>query len=386
MRFKDIYGEYLRGALSSEDASKILGMSVRTFLRKRIRYAEEGEEMCFDRRIGKPSHNRAADVEVEHLTKLYEEKYRGFTVKHFYDFVCWEYPDTKLRSYNWFRLTLQGQGLVEKSGRGGPHRLRRERKAMTGMMLHQDGSTHRWIPFLNYDVDLIVTMDDATSEITSAFFASQEGVRSSFQGIKETIKKYGIFCSLYTDRGSHYAYTPEAGGKADKRRLTQVGRALKQLGIQHIYAYSPQARGRSERMFGTLQDRLPKELVLQGAKTLDQANQYLRDSYLPRHNALFSHKAQEARTAYTPWLHYQSLDEILCIQEERQVQRDNTIRYGKLILQIPQQEHRNHYVRATVEIRKYDDETLAIFYGHHCLARYDQNGNLLAQQKQGQLA
>ena len=185
-------------------------------------------------------------------------------------------------------------------------------------MIHQDGSTHQWIPALDHNIDLIITMDDATSKITSGFFVEEEGTMSTFQGLEETIQKHGIFCSFYTDRGSHYFYTPEAEGKVDKHRLTQVGRALKQLNIKHIPAYSPQARGRSERMFGTLQNRLPKEFALKEIKSVEEANAYLLDVYIPRHNKQFTVPAKEAKSAYTPFIGT-GLKDILCLQEERTV-------------------------------------------------------------------
>lgn len=220
---------------------------------------------------------------------------------------------------------------------------------------------------------MIVTLDDATSVITSAFFVHQEGTHSSLASIKETIERYGLFCSLYTDRGSHYWWTPEAGGKVSKHQLTQVGRALKQLGIQHIAAYSAQARGRSERMFGTLQDRLPKELALAGITTIEEANRYLKEVYLPRHNQQFSVPAKESQAAYTSWVGV-SLDEILCVQEDRCVQNDNTVRYNTLTLQIAKDDLRHHYVKTTVQVREYLDGRLGVFYGHRCLGRYSSTG------------
>jgi transposase len=267
MRFEDIYGRYDKRELSTEYAAEILGISVRTFLRKRRCYEEEGFEGFYDKRLGKPSPHRAADAEVERITKLYSNMYKGFNVKHFHEFARREHG--LKYGYTWTKNQLEKAGHVKKSKRGGDHRLRRERRPMPGMMIHQDGSTHDWIPGLGYDVDLIITMDDGNSEITSGFFVLEEGTDSSFQGIEETIEKRGLFCSFYTDRGSHYWTTPEAGGKVDKNNLTQVGRALKQLGVQQIAAYSPEARGRSERTFGTLQNRLPKELFLAGIKTLE---------------------------------------------------------------------------------------------------------------------
>lgn len=372
MRFEDIYKRYKERSLTTSEASEILGISERTFLRKRRRYEDEEFDGRFDMRLGKVSPHRAADAEVELVTKLYSGLYRGFSVKHFHEFACHYHSLT--RSYSWTKNVLIGKGCIQKGTRGGKHRLRRERRPMRGMMLHQDGSTHQWLPAFDYKLDLIVTLDDATSEITSAFLVGEEGTMSTFRGLQETIERHGLFCSLYTDRGSHYFYTPEAGGKVDKSRLTQVGRALKQLNIKHISAYSPQARGRSERMFGTLQDRLPKELALKDIQTIDEANAYIRDVYIPRHNKQFAVKPKEAKSAYTPFIGA-GLKDILCLQEERIVQQDNTIRYNGLILQIPKNEYRHHYVRTTVMVHTYQDKRMAVFYGHMCIGRYDRFGD-----------
>jgi transposase len=373
MRFEEVYDRFQKKKLTTQEAAELLGVSISVFYRKRMRYEEEGFEGLYDQRLGKFSSHRAADAEVEWITKLYADKYRGFNVKHFHEFACREHG--LKYGYTWTKTQLERVGLIRKSKRGGDHRLRRERRPMEGMMIHQDGSTHDWIPGLGYNVDLIVTMDDATSEITSGFFVHQEGTQSTFQGIKETIEKYGLFCSLYTDRGSHYWNTPEAGGRVDKHSVTQVGRALKQLGIQHIAAYSPEARGRSERMFGTLQNRLPKELALHGITTLEGANQYLREVYLPRHNQQFTVQSTEEKTAYIPWIG-SDLNEVLCYQEERVVQNDNTVSYKTLRLQIPQDDLRHHYVRTTVQVRHYLDGSLGLFFGNRCLGRYDAQGNI----------
>lgn len=376
MRFIDIYGQYQKRKLTCEEAAEALGISASTFYRKRQIYEEDGSDSIFDRRAGKASHNRAADHEVEFVTKLFEQRYRDFSVKHFYDFAKREHGVK--RSYGWIKNKLIEKGLVEKSNRGGKHRLRRERKAMTGMMIHQDGSTHRWIPALDYNLDLIITLDDASSEITSGFLVKEEGTFSSFQGLCETIKQKGLFCSFYTDRGSHYFYTPEAGGKVDKGRLTQVGRALRQLGIRHIAAYSPQARGRSERMFGTLQARLPKELALYNITTIEEANRYINEVYIPRHNKQFCVKPASDKTAFIPWSPTVpvALEDILCLEEHRTVGHDNTVRYKKLVLQIPKNEYRSQYIKAEVKVHEYIDHQLAVFYGPLCIGRYDAEGQL----------
>ena len=247
---------------------------------------------------------------------------------------------------------------------------------MAGMMIHQDGSKHRWIPALDYDLDLIVTMDDTTSKITSCFLVEEEGTFSTFRGLYETIKQEGRFCTLYTDRGSHYFYTPEAGGKVDKSRVTQVGYALRQLGIKHIAAYSPQARGRSERTFGTLQDRLPKEIALHDITTVEEANSYIKETYMPRHNRQFCVKSASPEIAFIPWYSTVALEDVLCLKEHRTVQHDNTVRYKGLVLQIPKNEYRYHYIKAEVTVHEYFDHQLAIFYGPIGIGRYEPNCEL----------
>ena len=239
------------------------------------------------------------------------------------------------------------------------------------MMVHQDGSRHEWLPG-QPALDLIVTMDDATSEIYSTFFVDEEGTMSSFRALLEVIGERGLFCSLYADRASHYWHTPEAGGKVDKDNPTQVGRALQRLGIELIPAYSPEARGRSERMFGTLQKRLPQELRLAGITGIDEANRFLKEVYLPQHNARFALPAEVEGSAFVSFAG--ALDDILCIQEERTVSNDNTVRYKRRLLQLPADRHRRHYVKATVRVHEYPDGTLAVFHGPRCLARYKAGG------------
>jgi len=240
------------------------------------------------------------------------------------------------------------------------------------MLLHQDGSRHQWLagqPML----DLIVTLDDATSAIYSAFLVEEEGTASSFRALEEVFGRHGLPLSLYTDRGSHYFHTSTAGGAVDRAALTQVGRALAYLGVEHIAAYSPQARGRSERVFHTLQDRLTKELALAGITTMDAANLFLRDVYLPAHNARFAIKPEQDGSAFVA-IAGLDLGEILCVQEERQVGNDNCVSFNRLKLQIPASPLRAHFVKARVKVRQYHDGTHAIFHGPRCLGRYDRRG------------
>ena len=243
------------------------------------------------------------------------------------------------------------------------------------MMLHQDASRFAWLPGDERQYDLVVTLDDATSAIYSAFLVEEEGTVSSLRGIGEVIERHGLFCELYTDRGSHYFHTPKAGEAVSKTVRTQVGRALAQLGIRHIAAYSPEARGRSERAFRTLQDRLPKELALAGIATIEAANRWIAEHYLAAHNARFAAAAEQAGSAFIPD-RSGTAGETLCIQEERRVGNDNTVKWRGRNLQIPPSPLRPHFVRATVRIHEYPDGRLAVFHGPHRLADYDPQGNL----------
>lgn len=375
-RFEEIYDDFQSARLSCEEAAMVLGCSSRHFFRLRERYDEDGLIGLKDRRVGRVSKRRAADAEVERVTRLYLERYDGFNVRHFHEFARREHGLN--RGYTWTRTVLARAGLVAPSKRGGPHRLRRPRRPMRGMMIHQDASKHQW--FGDEYCDLVVTLDDATSEITSAFFCEEEGTNSSFRGIHETIAKYGLFCSFYTDRGGHYFFTPEAGGKVDTNRPTEVGRALKQLSIEHIAAYSPEARGRSERMFGTLQDRLVSELKLARIITMEAANRYLREVYLKRHNERFMVKPELETSAFLPTAGF-DIGNILCIQEERVVAADNTVHYQGKKLQIPPSPYRHHFVKAQVRVHHYPDNTLAIFHGPREIGRYNHDGSLKQEEK-----
>ena len=244
-------------------------------------------------------------------------------------------------------------------------------------MIHQDGSTHDWVPGAKWD--LIVTMDDATSEVYSGFFVEEEGTVSSFLGVRETIEKRGLFSSFYSDRGSHYWVTTEAGNKVDRARLTQFGRAMGQLGIQMIPAYSPEARGRSERFFRTLQDRLPKEMALEGVATMQEANRFLR-RYWPRFNRRFQVEPRESGSAFVELLDV-DLDNILCLQNERVVGRDNCVSYGGMKLQIPADRHRLQYAKSRVRVHEYTNGEIAVFHGPRRLARYRSNGEPLKSQR-----
>jgi transposase len=370
--FLNLLQRWESAELNQAEAAELLGVGERTFRRWRDRYDEEGEAGLLDRRLGKASGKRVPGDRAEEVEALYRERYQGFTVKHFHEHLVKDHGFGW--SYTWTKLHLQWSGLVAKAPRKGAHRRKRERRPLPGMMLHQDGSRHEWLEG-QPPLDLIVTMDDATGTIYSAFLIEEEGTASSFRALNEVFGRHGLPMSLYTDRGAHYFHTPEKGGEVDRGHLTQVGRALKQLGVEHIGAYSPQARGRSERAFGTLQDRLPKELKLAGITSIEAANAYIREVYLPAHNARFAVAAAEPGSAFTP-IPGVDLDEILCVEEERQVQNDNCVSYRTLKLQIPASPLRPHFVKARVKVHVYADGSHALFHGPRCIGRYDENGAL----------
>ena len=377
MRFEDILGRSERSELSQMEAAELLGISERTFRRWRDRHRESGLAGLEDRRLA-PSLRRAPVAEIERMLGLYRDLYRGFTVQHFHERLHKRHNYTL--GYTVTKLHLQREGLVQRAKKRSAHRKKRPRRPMVGMMLHQDASTHAWLPGDVRKYDLVVTMEDATSTLYSAFLVDEEGTASSLRGLGEVVAAHGLFCSLYTDRGSHYFFTPEAGGKVSKTVLTQVGRALKQLGIEHIAAYSPQARGRSERVFHTLQDRLPKELKLAGIDTVEAANVWLRDSYIAEHNARFAIDAEQEGSAFVAdaagaWR------EILCIQEDRMVGQDNTVKWEGLSLQLPPSRLRPHFVKTTVRVHGYPDGRLAVFWGPHRLGDYDAMGGLVPPER-----
>ena len=373
MRFEETYEGWNAGRLTQFEAARILGMCERSFRRYLLRYEAEGLEGLIDRRLEQASHRRAPVDEVIALTEQYRTRHSGWNIKHFHG---WYQRAGGSRSYTWVKKRLQEAALVPKAKKRGAHRKRRERTALPGMMIHQDGSTHEWV--IGQKWDLIVTMDDATNEHYSMFFVDEEGTSSSFRGVHDVIASRGLFSSFYSDRGSHYWHTPEAGGKVDKNNLTQFGHAMKRLGIEMIAAYSPEARGRSERAFGTHQGRLPQELALAGITDMETANRYLQEVYRPAFNTEFSQSAPEEGSAFVPWIGG-NLDDTLCEQYERTVSADNCVRFETLILQIPADRHRCHYIKVKVRVHRYVSGHLALFHGPRKLADYDEKGKVISQ-------
>jgi transposase len=377
MKLQDVILKAIAKKITWMSAAEIVGVSDRTMRRIKQRYEEFGYDGLFDQRRGKRSVQRIPMETVERVLGLYQERYFDLSVLHFHEKLRQEH-DLKL-SYSWVKQALQGAGLVARGRKRGKHRRRRPRRPLPGMLLHIDGSKHGWFQYDRY-YDLIVILDDATSEIYYAQLVEEESTTTVMAGLREVIETKGIFCALYSDRGSHFFYTPTAGGKVDKSRPTQVGRAMQDLAIQTIAAYSPEARGRSERNFGTWQNRLPQELRLAGIKTPEEANRFLREKYISEFNEKFSIEAQERGTAFRP-ASRRDLDYIFSVQTERVVDKDNTVAIGSRWWQIEKSRWRYSLAKQTVTIHQHLDGTVSIRFGPHVIGRYDGEGRPLAPPK-----
>jgi transposase len=373
MKVQDVLLKAMAKKITWWAAAEILGVSDRTMRRWRERLQEHGYVGLGDRRKGKPSPKRIPVATMEELLRLYREEYYDLNMRHFHEKLRDEH-DIRV-SYTSVQNALQGAGLVAKRHKRGPHRRRRPRRVMPGMLLHIDGSKHRW---LNDDrwYDLIVILDDATSKIYYAKLVEEESTRTVMAGLREVIETEGLFCALYSDRGSHFFVTVKEGEKVDKDRLTQVGRAMKELGVQMIAAYSPQARGRSERSFGTWQGRLPQELRLAGISSVEGANDFLRRQYIQEFNAKFSVPAAEKGTAFRR-TGRSDLNWIFTVQTERVVAKDNTVAMRNRMWQIDKTRFRNSLAGCTVTIHEHLDETVSIRYGPHVVGRYSSTGEKL---------
>jgi hypothetical protein len=366
MKLQDVILKAMAKKLTWIQAAEIAGMSVRNMQRKRQSYKDYGYDGLFDQRRGKRSIHRVPLEIAERVLGLYRDTYYDLNVRHFHEKLR---DDHHIRlSYSWVKQALQGAGLVARRRKRGPHRRRRPRRPLPGMLLHIDGSKHRWLQDDRY-YDLIVILDDATSEIYYAQLVEEESTRTVMQGVREVIERQGLFCALYSDRGSHFFSTPKAGEPVDKTRPTQFGRALKELGIQTIAAYSPQARGRSERSFGTWQGRLPQELRLASITTLEQANQFLRERYIAEFNRKFAVKAAEKGTAFRR-SGRSDLDWIFSIQTERVVGKDNTVAIKDHWWQIDKCRWRHTLAGQTVTIHQHLDDSISIRFGPHVVGHY----------------
>jgi transposase len=366
MKLQDVMLRAMAKRITWFQAAEILGISCRQMQRWKTCFKLEGYEGLFDRRRGIPSPKRVPLKTVEEVLRLYQEQYFDFNVQHFHEKLSSEH-DIHL-SYTWVKQALQGAGLVKSRRKRGKHRKRRPRRPLPGMLLHIDASQHRWFCDERW-YDLLVLMDDASSEIYYAQLVEEESTRTVMTALREVIEQKGLFCALYSDRASHFFLTPKTGEPVDHHRVTQVGRALRELGIQLIPAYSPQARGRSERGFGTWQGRLPQELRLRGITTITAANQFLREYYISEFNQRFMVKATERGTAFVP-LKRKDLALVFSLQHERVVARDNTVSFANRSWQLERTKLRGTLAGCRVVVHEHLDDALSITFGPHVVGRY----------------
>jgi transposase len=382
MKVQDVMLQAMAKKITWWQAAEILGISDRHMRRIRERYEEEGYNGLLDRRRGQPSRRRVPVATVEKVFALYREKYFDLNVQHFHEKLQAEHGIEL--SYTWVKQALQGAGLVARGRKRGAHRKRRERRPLPGMLLHIDGSRHQWFQDERW-YDLIVVLDDATSEIYYAQLVEEESTATVMAGLKEVIECKGVFCALYSDRGSHFWLTPKVGGKVDYHRRTQVGRALHELGVQMIPAYSPQARGRSERNFSTWQGRLPQELRLRQLRTLEAANRFLREDYVAEFNRRFQVAPRQRGNTFVP-CRSRDLERVFSLQFERSVNRDNTVSFQNMSLQIERVRWRATLAGCQVVVHQHLNGTLSLTHGPHCLGRYDAAGAPLSTKVSAELS
>ena len=378
MRIQEVVMRAMTGQIHWFQAAEILGVSCRTIRRWKEHFERSGYDAFIDRRRQHPSPRRVAVAVVQEVVRLYRQRYADFHVKHFHEKLATAHGIEQ--SYTWVKTVLQNAGLVERRPRRGKHRRRRPRRPLPGMLLHLDASRHGWMPLCpEQQDDLLVLMDDASNRVYEALLVPEENTWSVMRVLHDCIRRHGIFCSLYTDRASHFAFTPVQGQPPDKGRLTQVGRALRQLGVDHILAHSPQARGRSERLFGTWQKRLPQELRLHGIRDRDAANAFLRRHFVPWHNRALTVKPEQLGTAFVPLVDKTVLDRVLCLEFNRVVANDNTVAYGKRALQIATSRYRFSFARTQVTVREHLDGRLSVWHGPRVIGRYDAEGRALSE-------
>ena len=377
MKVHEVILRALSGQLTWLQAADILGRSPRSIRRMRYKCERSGVEDLFDRRRRTPSPRRAPVAEVERVLRRYRARYPGFNVRHFWRRARADHGVPFC--YAFVKKVLQTAGLVDKRRARGRHRRRREPRPCFGELLHLDGSRHRWLALVPEQyLTLIAVVDDATKQILYAQLSDGgESTAAVLTALRHVLVTWGLPMAWYTDRAHWAAHTPVAGGKADRTKLTQVGRALAQLGIEHILGYSPQARGRSERMNGTLQGRLVNELRVAGITTVAAANRYLRERFLPEFNAEFSLPPADPAPAFVP-VGRVDLEQILCHQDERVVARDNTVVLDGVVLQLAKQAGRRSCAGLRVVVRRHLDARHSVWLGSRRLGLFDARGRSVA--------
>jgi len=376
MKVQEVILRALSGQLTWLQAADVLGRSPRSIRRLRWRYEHYGYDGLVDRRRQTPSPKRAPVAEVERMLHLYRAHYQGFNVRHFLRKARRDHGIPFC--YAFVKQALQGAGLVPKHRARGRHRRRRAPRPCFGELLHLDGSRHQWLALVPEQwLTLLAVVDDATPQVLYAQLSERgESTVTVMTALRTVLTTWGLPGALYTDRAHWAAHTPVAGGAVDRTKLSQVGRALAQLGIEHILGYSPQARGRTERMNGTLPRRLVNELRVECITTVAAANRYLRERFLPDFNAEFGRAPAEPAPAFVP-LGGVDLEQILCHQDERVVARDNTVVLDGIVLQLAKQPGRRSCAELRGLVRRHLDGHHSVWHGARRLGLFDARGRVV---------
>ena len=383
MKVHEVLMQGLMGRQPWIHIAEVLGVSARTVRRLRVRYEKHGFTGLYDHRQHRPSPRAVPVADVQRLLRLYRDRYGprdghpGFNVRHFYQIACREHGITT--SYSFVKKALQAAGLVRTRRARGRHRRRREPRPCFGELVHLDGSRHAWLALVPGAMPtLIVVVDDATKRVLYAqLVEAGESAAVIMTALRAVLETHGIPGALYTDRAGWAVYTPTSGTAPDRSKLTQVGRALAKLGIEHIVGFSPQARGRSERANGTFQGRLVNELRVADIRTVAAANRYLREHFIADYNATFGHAPADPTSAFVP-VGRVDLEQILCHEEERVVARDNTVRLDGVLLQLDKQRGRRSCAGLRVLVRRHLNGHHSVWWGPRCLGRYTAAGRLVA--------
>jgi len=365
-------GEVIQKAIAKQilwsDAARILGISDRQMRRWKLRWEAQGPDGLRDAREGKVPSNRVAEQTVARVLELYRGQYAGYNVRHFWE----QLPEHSIEvSYSWTKALLQTMGLARRGPKRKVYRRRREREPMVGLLVHLDGSKHHWFGSApDEQQDLLAFVDDATGELICPLLVPEESTGSVLGVLRELVEDRGTFARLYTDRASHFVYTPVAGQAPDRTHKSQVERVLDELGIELVAARTPQARGRSERMWRTLQGRLPKELARLDITTYEAANTYLRGRFLGQFNQLFAVAPTMPGTAFVPAAHA-DLDRIFSLRFERTVGNDHVVRFHNRLLQLDKPKGMCPLQKRRVEVRVTLDGRIRIYLGTRFIQSFD---------------
>lgn len=372
MKAEQVLTELEQGRITVKEAAEILGVTERSIRRYRVANRESGTLGLYDRRCLRPSPKRIDESVREEVTRLYREMYGGFNVKHFHEKLVERHAIHA--SYSWVKGVLQQAGLVSRKKKRGTYRRRRPRRPMKGMLLHLDGSTHAWLGADHPTRDLLVVMDDATSEVYAAHFVVEESTLTCMAILRTVIEQKGAFAALYTDRAGHFVVTKDARKGPDRSVQTQVERALGELDIRLICAKSPEARGRSERLFETWQDRLVSELRLANVQNYGEAQRFVDASFIPWHNRTLTVAPIESASAFTQTTR-RDLARIFSTHHVRYVQKDHTVHFNSKRFQIPERATQGEsFAKKRVTLHQYPDGLIEIRYGQRALGCYLPSG------------